>query len=370
MPLAQNSRGVRGLIYVDELGVPHTILLAYLGDKVVWDGHINETLQVPALAGQSVFPTPVVSADALIVVPLVVGAADFPAPDLVSGGVTIRPDVLIGDAVAFAPVLHSDHTLDVTPAVSMAEMPVPEVRVVFGVTPDSMIATSVMHAPVVTGDALVAAPVLVGVAEMFPPIVGSWAIVDAPVMVASATAALPTVSASARVDAEVASSTAAALVPSVSAGSRVDAEVSTATAQAPVPTVSGGGFSRQKMVKSGDIQADQNPVTGWVSDGTYPATIASNKLVVAGGGPATVNAVVDGRSANGWGYSTYGRLYVNGSQVASVTWANTAARATKTVTWSGTVAAGALIHIEWTNTSNIAGDPLYGGTSYVEVVPT
>lgn len=130
-----------------------------------------------------------------------------------------------------------------------------------------------------------------------------------------------------------------------------------------------GGFSRQRMVKSGDIQAGQNPVTGWVSDGTYPATITSNKLQVVGGGPATVNAVIDGRSVNGWGYSL-GRLYVNGSQVASVTWANAEARATKTVTWSGTVAAGALIHIEWTNVNNIAGDPLYGGTTYVEVVPT
>ncbi|EAS0269347.1 hypothetical protein E7939_21890 [Salmonella enterica] len=53
-------------------------------------------------------------------------------------------------------------------------------------------------------------------------------------------------------------------------------------------------FSRQRVNKVGNWATTNGdtPATGWASDGTYPATAASNALEASGGGTATVRAVI------------------------------------------------------------------------------
>lgn len=243
MPLAQNGRGIRGLVWTDSDGQPHTILLAYLGDKVVWDGHIHETIQVPAMVGASTLPVPVVGSASLVEAPLLSTLADLPAPALVGGGATISPDEMSVDAVAFEPDLHSDHTLDIDAATMSASMLPPDVRVVFGVTPPSMTATAVMLEPSVFADAMVSPPEMVAFVEVRNPDVGSWAIIEPPVMAADAAALTPAVAASSRVDGELATGTALHPVPTLAAGSTVTATTSSATAGMQVPEILSAGPS-------------------------------------------------------------------------------------------------------------------------------
>ncbi len=243
MPLAQNGRGIRGLVWTDSDGQPHTILLAYLGDKVVWDGHIHETIQVPAMAGVSALPVPVVGSASLVEAPLLSTLADLPAPALVGGGATISPDEMPVDAVAFEPDLHSDHTLDVDVATMAGELLPPDVRVVFGVTPPPMTADSVLLEPSVFADATVSPPEMVAFVEVRNPDVGSWAIIEPPVMAASVVGPTPGVAASSRVDGEVATGTALHPVPTLAAGSAVAATTSSATSGMQVPEILSAGPS-------------------------------------------------------------------------------------------------------------------------------
>ncbi|WP_336790504.1 hypothetical protein [Gordonia malaquae] len=290
MPLAQNGRGIRGLVWTDSDGQPHTILLAYLGDKVVWDGHIHETIQVPAMAGLSALPVPVVGSASLVEVPLLSALADLPTPALVGGGVTISPDGLSVDAVALAPVLHSDHTLDIEVAVAVCEMPVPDIRVVFGVTPPSMTGTSVLLEPSVFADATVSPPEMVAFVEVRNPDVGSWAIIEPPAMAADAAALTPAVAASSRVDGEVATGTALHPVPTLAAGSAVAATTSSATAGMQVPEILSAGPSFVTAATGVTTVSITVPEGGTIVAFSYDNT--ANSVVTCSGGVTMTSAAV------------------------------------------------------------------------------
>ncbi|MGB3706746.1 hypothetical protein [Gordonia sp. (in: high G+C Gram-positive bacteria)] len=295
MPLAQNGRGVRGLIWTDSAGVPHTVLLAYLGDRVVWDGHIHETIQVPTMVGYSVAYAPLVGASSEVYgVPAASSMGEMVAPDLVSGGVTIAPGLIAADAVMFEPSLSSGHTIDVGVAETSASLLIPDVRVVFGVTAPQMVATSAFMVPDVSAHAAVAVPVMVAWGEAFTPDVGTLAIVAAPTATATAQCLAPSVSASATVGVPVMDATAFLLAPSVTADSVLGVPLSVASSQFHVPTVEVATFSRQRMNKNGNstLGAGTVLVPNWTSDATYPATIATNGLQVQGTGAANITGAI------------------------------------------------------------------------------
>ena len=126
----------------------------------------------------------------------------------------------------------------------------------------------------------------------------------------------------------------------------------------------GGGFLRQKMNKTGNTTAAANPVTGWTSDATYPATITSNKLQIVGSGTITITASAN--VATTWQAASTVTLYRNGVAIGSQTWATLTSATTKTITVPGvSVAAGDLIHIGITG----SGMTLAATNTYIEVVP-
>lgn len=115
-------------------------------------------------------------------------------------------------------------------------------------------------------------------------------------------------------------------------------------------------FVRQRMVKSGTWSVTDNStvqVTGWASDGTYPANVVSNGLVVTGAGQATIswNLTVNSGNASNW------KIRLNGSEVGS----NTSGSTTRTL------AEGDRIEV-WRSSVGFLTHSVTGG--YVEVIPT
>lgn len=121
-------------------------------------------------------------------------------------------------------------------------------------------------------------------------------------------------------------------------------------------------FVRQRINKSGSQTLPGSvtvQIVGWASDGTYPGVVASNALQVVGSGAASVTAVVGFSVSPSGSNST--TLRVNGSQVAS----NNTFASSRTLSWSGTLAAGDLITV-WHAASfgNITT------STYIDVNPT
>jgi hypothetical protein len=89
-------------------------------------------------------------------------------------------------------------------------------------------------------------------------------------------------------------------------------------------------FARQRMDKSSSqsVAAGTNTkLTGFTSDGTYPATVTSNALVVAGGGLANITATV---TASGGLSASSAELRKNGTSIGSVSLPT--ANGTRTIT--------------------------------------
>lgn len=118
------------------------------------------------------------------------------------------------------------------------------------------------------------------------------------------------------------------------------------------------GIARQRVDKSGTFSQgftnDELVVTGWVSNATYPGTVADDKLVVSTGGQATVTFSAT-RSAT----STQ-RAYRNGVLLGTLTGSGSTVTRTDTIN----LAQGDVLHItnQGTLSSITAG--------YIEVAPT
>lgn len=129
-------------------------------------------------------------------------------------------------------------------------------------------------------------------------------------------------------------------------------------------------FMQQRMVKVGDASfgfgASQDPVTGWATDATHQATVAGHKLVVQGGGAATVSARLLMRAATGDTFSI--QLRRNGVVIASGSWRDDGSTQTRTLTAAETVAPGDLIHLS--GTQGFASTSYIYAGSWIDVTPT
>ena len=131
-------------------------------------------------------------------------------------------------------------------------------------------------------------------------------------------------------------------------------------------------FSRQRMNKTTATEhrsaKTTNPVPGFVSDSTYPATVTGGTtLVIAGSGPVTVTARVTGQLELAGVSSATATLYRNGASLGTATITSTTAQ-TVPITWSGTVAEGDTLTLGWTTNTFYASTMLAG--TYIEVEPT
>lgn len=134
-------------------------------------------------------------------------------------------------------------------------------------------------------------------------------------------------------------------------------------------------ITRQRMNKnSGTTDVSNGQVlTGWTSDSTYPATIASNRyLQVQGNGTATINVMI--RSFRKVGSSTaddYMSVRVNGGQVGVVALPRNFSYYNASTSISMELHHGDLIDLTYTpavsgNVQSVDG----GSNTYVEVNPT
>lgn len=116
-------------------------------------------------------------------------------------------------------------------------------------------------------------------------------------------------------------------------------------------------FARQRMVKSGtwssSYMSGTMQVTGWASDGTYPAAVSGNSLVVSGSGSVTVSWSFTG---SGGGSSNW-KIRHNSSGIGS----------NRSGTVSRTVADGDTISFWYTNAGAL-NYTITGG--YVEIIPS
>lgn len=340
MPLAKRGRGVQRLIWVDENGVENFILLAYLGDQVVWDGHVHQSIQVPRAVSYAEARVPSIGAVSLLEPPRALTYSEALLPELVAAGVALAPPVAASTSLAPVPVLHTDQTVDAPTALSTSDGFAPTLQVVFGVTPPVALSTSDGYAPILDADVQATPPVATSYSQAEAPQIAALVIIDAPVATATSQGPVPAVSADGNVTPPVAGSTSQAHVPAVTAGSSLDTPTATSTSQAHVPDVTAAvTLVRQQMDKSGNFTtAGAQKVTGWTSDATYAATITSNALVLQGSG--TVNITLSAA----WSASfTTGqiRIYRNGAQIAtSATVGNggTVTSGTATVTANGVAA--------------------------------
>lgn len=121
-------------------------------------------------------------------------------------------------------------------------------------------------------------------------------------------------------------------------------------------------FTRQRINKSGTQSMPGSgtvQITGWTPDGTYPGVVSSNALQVVGAGAASVTAVI-GFTASPIA-SNPTTLRINGTVVAT----NNTFASSRTLNWSGTLAAGDLLTL-WHAASfgNITT------STYIDVNPT
>lgn len=129
----------------------------------------------------------------------------------------------------------------------------------------------------------------------------------------------------------------------------------------------GKSFARQRINKSGNqsIGGSNQQVTSWTPDSTYPGVIVSNELVVQGDGTVDVTAPVVGSTPTiAWTMTVV--LKRNGTTVDSDTFAGGAA--TKTLTWSGTVANGDVLRLEASVGGGQSGT-ITGAGTYIDVNP-
>ncbi|WP_336791756.1 hypothetical protein [Gordonia malaquae] len=138
----------------------------------------------------------------------------------------------------------------------------------------------------------------------------------------------------------------------------------------------GAGLARQRMVKSGNFATrsagagGMQLVPSWSSDAAAPATISSNKLVVAGAMVgATVRATVEVSDGNPGRLSC--RLMVDGVQVAAAEQPTTSSSTPVSLSATVNLTAGALVHLEAYSItlSSFQERTIKATTTFLEVAP-
>ena len=120
-------------------------------------------------------------------------------------------------------------------------------------------------------------------------------------------------------------------------------------------------FVRQRINRSSTwtIPASWTKVPGWSSDGTYPAVVSSDSMIVTGSGSATVSFSASVQAAQ----HVQVRLMINGAQRAI---SAQGTGAVETGSWTGALADGDVIHLEAMQT----WPGMTGSTAYIDVIPT
>lgn len=369
MGIAQNARSIQRVVWVDEQGAPHIILLAYLGDKVIWDGHISQTVQVPRALSFSQAYAPDVLADAMVAVPLAQSYSEALIP-AVTGGVTIAPPVAMSTSQAYAPTLFSDQIIDIPVALSTSQAYAPEIRVVFGVTPPVALSSSQAYAPVVHADSAVTPPRAQSYSQAYAPVVGSYAFINPPVALSASQAYAPVMHADQNITVPRATSTSQAYAPAPRGDQSITIVRAASSSQAYAPEIRGGSLSHQRITKTTNTDLtykDFRVQDGYSSDATYPATVSGGtSMVVSGAGACTISAraIITQRSGSWTGFFA---MYVNGSQVGSIK--QTSGDGTYTVgPVSVTVAGGDIVELRGRSEDDYYYVSLKSG-SYVDLTP-
>lgn len=361
----QNTRSVVRLYYQG-----HIILLCYLGEHVVWDGHISRYVPVEnAGAAIAAGGPPLVSADTLVTTVDAGGAYVDSWTPTATASVNANPDPASVESEAFGPIVRSDHNLLVgNVASAFVNAHAPTIATLFGISLDAPAAVSVdSFAPTVAGNATVSAPEMATVyVQAYAPIAGSFALVEAVTATVTSGTNTPTVTSTAVVAATAATATAAGLAPTMTADALTSGVTATATSTAYAPEVITKYFSRQRMNKSGNYDPPTSGyarMTGWTSDVTYPATIDTNRLQVVGAGDVTVRFAVNWDTA----FSASGTVKIrkNGSEIYSASIPGTDGVYTYTVAQS--VVAGDFIEVSVTDPGS--GPTVLAAGTYLEIEP-
>lgn len=240
MGVAQNGRSVQRVVYVDENLVEHIVLTAYLGDRLVWDGHVSQVLQVPCAISTSRLLTPAMSADGVLAVAGAASSYSQANDPSVTGGATVAPDVATSMSAGYMPGMFTEQILAVPTATSASSGLGPDVHVVFGATVPLASSTSIGYAPDVHADAVVTPTVASSTTQASVPQVGSFSFVNSTTATATSQAFAPAVSGGVKVTPPLATSASQALMPTVSATALVVAPLATGTGVAQVPQINSG----------------------------------------------------------------------------------------------------------------------------------
>lgn len=344
MPLAKNGRGIQRLYWVDEQGVESIILLAYLGERVVWDGHVHQVLQVPRAVSLSEALVPLVSAGSLVEFATALSHSEALLP-VVSGGVTVYPLPAASMSSGSAPVVHSTHVLDLVTATSASEAYAPEIMVVFGVTPPPAMSVSQAWVPQLHAGALISPAAALSYSAAHVPDVGGLAIVSPPSAMSTSQAHVPVLHTSHLVAVPAATSVSQAYALVVHAAAAITPTTAISTSQAYAPMV-GDVFTPMGMNKSGNSEQAKDAwdlVTSWTPRSGYPGTvIESSGLRIQGAGTTTIFASL---TKTGTSSTSDGRIriQVNGSTIGTSSF-TTAATITLSVTHA--LANGDLVTLE------------------------
>lgn len=342
------SRGQTGLFYIGE----ETVVAAYLGDLLIWDGTVSAFVSIPAATATATALAPVVSST--------------------PGAITIP--IATASASATAPAYTVSATIHVPAATATASAPVPTVSA--AATIAVPVATASASALPPLSDATIAVPIATATATALPPILtvtGSAAVL-VPAAGATATALDPTVHVSATIAVPIATASAAARTPAVSSSRTVTVPIATASAAALAPTVAVTVFAPSGMTKNStqtwQTSATWVAITSWAANTTtYPgSTVTTDRLVVQG---AKTNATLSASIPYTGGIFSRGHTarLVNQSGAVIATGATvTADSGTCTVTATNVNLSGITsVGVQMNSTGSNAGTVTSGSTCFLTI---
>lgn len=355
------------------------ILAAYLGDTLVWDGRVSQSLQVPAATAAATAPVASVRADATVDMPVAVGFAEAFTPASVRAGVRIDVPPAVATAAHPDPEWVRDQIWVLPTATASADAPASEGAAAAGSTVFIEVATATADAPdaSLSTDAAVVMPVAVGYADAPPGSVLTGYVGDAAVATATADAPAGSVSTSNNLSHPVATGSAGAPVSAVSAGASVDMPTATATAMAPNAEASTTALSAAGLTLGTNFVAGSwatVPAANWASSwASYPLTVKSGDgFLVSGSGVARFTFALR-TSSTSTAFGRGIRILRNGALAKQVDGVTDAQAEGSSFPFTGSmdvpVVTGEVITVQVQATGGITSQRTFTPTSTVEMNP-
>lgn len=107
MPIIQNGRPAVALRYVDDAGVEHQVVQVRLGDRLVWDGTTPALMTMPRAVGTGVVRAALTAAGRTMPMPLADHSAGEARPAVISAGANLVMPCATGTGVALEPDLYA-----------------------------------------------------------------------------------------------------------------------------------------------------------------------------------------------------------------------------------------------------------------------